>query len=106
MHGVNLAEIVTRPERKVVAIQALEVRLGAHLGSQFIECRSDEGRACEERRARFGDINVAQLAGPRIDVLEEMPMDRLQMRAVEVAGDRTFLELPQSSEGGPCFEAL
>ena len=37
--------------------------------------------------ARAGDVDLAELTGPGIDVLEDVPVNGLEMEDVETAGE-------------------
>jgi hypothetical protein len=59
-----------------------------------------------ERSARLHDQDRAQLSGPRVDVLEDRPVERAQVVEVVPARQPAALQLVRPHGGEPPFRVL
>jgi hypothetical protein len=57
-----------------------------------------------ERISGLGNIHGPELSGPRVDVLEDVVMDGLEMLCIETAADRLMFELSKTACRGFRFE--
>jgi len=83
--GVDLTKVVAGAEGERVGVEVFEVVFGAEGCEDRVERRLDiDGRREAERvGARGGD--VAEVAGPREDVLKDVTMDCAKVWDVELA---------------------
>jgi hypothetical protein len=103
VNGIDLAEIVSGSRGEAINGKPAKMRLGLQLRERAFEARRDvlmEG----ERVAGFRDVDGAELPGPGEDVLENVAMDRLEMRGIEGAGNWLRFQLAQATGCGVCLE--
>ena len=82
MSCIEFAEIVSRSLGKLIRAQALQVFLARQLSKRLLERGFEEIGEPEEMPA-LGDVHCPELAGPLVDILEDVPMDRFQVLDVE-----------------------
>jgi hypothetical protein len=92
MDRIDLGVVVRQALQELLAAQAAETVLVVEVCEQCPEVGIDVLRQCEQVAA-LGDAHRAQLAGPRVNVAEDVAVCRLQVGEVEIAGSETPLEL-------------
>ena len=92
MDGVDLRVVVRQTFQELLAAQAVEATLVGEICKKRRQVGIDVLRQ-REQVAALGDAYRAQLAGPRVDVAEDVAVCRLHVGEVEIAGNETPLEL-------------
>ena len=76
----------------------------AELLQRVVQAGDDLVAEREIKLARSGDIDCADLAGPGVDVLEDLAMDGLEMGQIKFARLGTILQLGQTPSGHVHFK--
>ncbi|MGA2455862.1 MAG: hypothetical protein ABSG93_20360 [Solirubrobacteraceae bacterium] len=104
MDGVDLGVVVRQAFQELLAAQAVEAILMGEVSKQCRQVGTDVLRQ-REQVAPLRDAYRAQLAGPQVDVAEDVAVCRLQVGEVKIAGSETPLEL-RYADGAECRLAL
>ena len=104
MDGVDLGVVVRQAFQELLAAQAGRRSSLGEVCKQWPQVGIDVLRQ-REQVAALGDAHCAQLAGPRVDVAEDVAVCRLQVGEVKIAGNETLLEL-RYADGAECRLAL
>jgi|GEM_PF-6444381 hypothetical protein len=104
MDGVDLRVVVRQTFQELLAAQAVEATLVGEICKKRRQVGIDVLRQ-REQVAALGDAYRAQLAGPRVDVAEDVAVCRLQVGELKIAGNETPLEL-RYADSAECRLAL
>ena len=89
---------------KIPDIKSNKMLLGPELRQNLLQRRFQEGSEPEEMAA-LRNVHRPKLSHPFVDILENMPMDRLQVREIESACNRRGDQICNASMGLACFKA-
>src|SRR5258708_1118074 len=105
MSGIYLAEKIRSPAGKHRGIEVHEVLFGRQSLQGLLQRRFEE--VCEpEEMASLGYIHCPELSGPLVYVLENVPMNRFEMRDVESPRNGSIDQLSNATVGSTCFKAF
>ncbi len=95
--GVDLAEVVRGAGDELILREVPQVVLGGQVGEDLAELAADVVPVAQHAGA--DDVHRAELTGPRIDVDEEVAVERLEVRDVVRAVEAVVQELGVTGEG-------
>jgi len=83
MGGIQLADEIGGAVDKLLGVKSNKMLLGRELRQNLLQCRLEESSQSEEMAA-LRNVHRPKLSRPFVHVLENVPMDRLQMRDIEI----------------------
>lgn len=75
MNSVDLVDVIAQPVEKRIAGQSAKLGFGCHVAKDGVEAARDI-RGVRKACATFCGVDAAILAGPLIDILEQMLVER------------------------------
>ncbi len=101
MERINLSKVIGEPGGNVAGGKVFEEFLSLELVEDALGLGLDGEGATKE--VVLGDVDGADLAGPSVDVLEEVGVDFLEVSEVELALDGGIEELLVAQNGEVSF---
>lgn len=86
MQGIPFAPVVREAFNEAGLVQVTEVVFTGKFVAETLSFADDEP-VVREQTVRLRDVNGADLSSPRVDVLEQVRVDSLQMLQVEVSNN-------------------
>jgi hypothetical protein len=101
MGGVQLADEVGSAVEKILGVKSNKMLLGRELCQNLLQRGFEKSRQPKEM-ASLRDVHGPKLSRPFLHILENVPMDRFQMRDIESTCKRRVDQLCNASMSLAC----